>query len=165
MAWRISTPLLGVDVGLTTVDTVQRWPLGTIVQASDPTYGQGEFIYLKGIGSTVAGSIVHYNDSFTTALTTTALDEPRSLAVAVGACVASRYGWYQIGGIAYIYKATALCLLKGGRFGASAGAAIAAASGNIIAGAIVAIHASVTATARPYVYAMLGRPHGPSDLS
>ena len=55
--------------------------------------------------------------------------------------------------------------LEGARIGATAGAAVAAASGNIIAGAIVAVHASVTGTARPYVYVMLGRPTGPSDLS
>lgn len=164
MVFRVSSPFLGCQP-LTEISATAQHPLGTIIRARDPTYGEGEFIYLKGIGSTVAGSIVHYNDSFTTALTTTALDEPRSLAVAVGANVANKYGWYQISGLAYVYKATALCLLKGARMGATAGAAVVAATGNIIAGAIVAVHASVTGTARPYVYVMLGRPTGPSDLS
>ena len=28
--------------------TTQRHPLGTIVRADDATYGEGEFVYLKG---------------------------------------------------------------------------------------------------------------------
>ena len=162
--WHPVTPEAGLQP-IETVSATQEHPLGKIIQAKHATYGSGEFIYLKGIGSTVAGSIVIYNDSFTTALMTSALDEPRPCAVAVGACVAGNYGWYQISGIAYTYKATALCLLKGARLGATAGAAVAAATGNQLAAAIVAIHASVTSTARAYVYVMLNRPHGPSDVS
>lgn len=164
MAWTISSPLLGSQA-LDEISATAQHPLGTIIQARDPTYGQGEFIYLKGIGSTVAGSIVHYNDSFTTALNTTALDEPRPLAVAVGACVASKYGWYQISGIAYVSKSGSLCLLKGARIGVTSGAAVVVATGSIVQGAVVAIHASVVSPAEAYVYVMINRPTGPSDVS
>ena len=62
-------------------ETTAKHALGTIVRANDPTYGEGEFIYLKGIGSTVVGSIVNYDDSYTTALDTTAVSgAPRPLA-------------------------------------------------------------------------------------
>jgi hypothetical protein len=41
--------------------TTQNLPLGTIVRATDATLGEGEFIYLKGVASTVVGSPVIYN--------------------------------------------------------------------------------------------------------
>jgi hypothetical protein len=40
--------------------TTAKHPLGTIVQAKDlasTDYGVGEFIYLKGVASTAAGSL------------------------------------------------------------------------------------------------------------
>jgi hypothetical protein len=37
-------------------DTTARVPLGTIIRGVDPVYGQGEFIYLLGVASTVRGS-------------------------------------------------------------------------------------------------------------
>ena len=84
--------------------TVQRHPLGTIVTAADPTYGAGEFIYLKGLASTAIGSWVTYNadDGSTTLLAANAIGP---VGVAMSANVASQYGWYQIGG-----KAIGLCL-------------------------------------------------------
>jgi hypothetical protein len=164
MAWSFVDTRVGSQP-IAEIADAARHPLGTILRASDPTYGEGEFIYLKGVGSTVAGSVVIYDDSFQTALATTALDEPRPLAVAVGANVANKFGWYQIGGIAYTAKSGSLCLAKGARLGATSGAAVAAASGNIISGAIVAVAASVISPARAYVYVMLQRPTGPSDLS
>ena len=36
----------------------QNHPPGTIVRAFDPSYGEGEFIYLLGVGGTVTGSVV-----------------------------------------------------------------------------------------------------------
>lgn len=164
MAWTISSPLLGSQP-LDEISATQQHPLGTIIKARDPTYGEGEFIYLKGVANTVAGHFVFYDDSFQTALGTSALDAPRPLAVAVGACVASKYGWYQISGIAYAYKSGSLCLVKGGVFGVSSGAMIAAASGNRIMGAAVAVTASVVSPAETYAYIMIQRPHAPSDLS
>ena len=51
MAYVISTPLAGFQP-IAVTDTTQNHALGTIVQAVDPTYGAGEFIYLKGVAST-----------------------------------------------------------------------------------------------------------------
>jgi hypothetical protein len=42
-------------------DTVQNFPFGFRVRAFDPILGFGEFIYLQGVASTVAGSAVTYN--------------------------------------------------------------------------------------------------------
>jgi hypothetical protein len=72
-------------------------PLGTIVSATDPTYGTGKFIFLKGAASTAVGSWVTYNDDdySTTLLAANAIGP---VAVAMSANVASQYGWYQIQG-------------------------------------------------------------------
>jgi len=98
MAYTIISPQLGFTP-ITTVDTAANpaHALGTIVQAKDPTYGAGEFIYLKGVASTALGSWVTYNaDDNTTALLAANAIGP--VAVAMAATVADTYGWYQIGG-------------------------------------------------------------------
>lgn len=77
--------------------TTQHHALGTIVRAKDPTYGAGEFIYLKGVASCAVGSWVTYNmdDGSTTLLAANAIGP---VAVAMSACVAGEYGWFQIQG-------------------------------------------------------------------
>jgi hypothetical protein len=80
--------------------TTQKHPTGTIITAADPTLGSGEFIYLKGLVGTVAGSWVTYDlDAGTTALITANAIGP--VAVAMSANVANQYGWYQITGKAF----------------------------------------------------------------
>ena len=72
-------------------------PLGTVITATDPTYGSGEFIYLAGVASTAVGSVVTYNaDDYSTALA--AADAIGPIALAMAATVADTKGWYQIGG-------------------------------------------------------------------
>lgn len=72
-------------------------PLLTRVRAVDPTYGPGEFIYLKGVATTAVGSWVTFNeDDGTTALLAANAIGP--VAVAMSANVANQYGWYQISG-------------------------------------------------------------------
>jgi|TARA_R110000824_G_scaffold65649_1_gene170853 hypothetical protein len=90
-------------IGGQAIDAVSasaKHPLGQIVQAKDlasTEYGQGEFIYLVGVASTVVGSVVTYDaGGFTTALA--AANAVGGIAVAMSANVASRYGWYQISG-------------------------------------------------------------------
>lgn len=88
-------------------DTTQRHVLGTVVKANDPTYGEGEFIYLLGATSTVVGAPVKYNaTTYQTALlgVTNGKNKGVPVAVAMSANVASAYGWYQIGGNAVMKK-------------------------------------------------------------
>lgn len=96
MAFKIRNALIGSQP-IADTDTTQRHPLGTIVVADDPTYGAGEFIYLKGVASTVVGSWVTYNmdDGSTTLLAANAIGP---VAIAMSINVASQYGWYQIQG-------------------------------------------------------------------
>jgi phosphoribosylformimino-5-aminoimidazole carboxamide ribonucleotide (ProFAR) isomerase len=54
------------------------------VDATDPTYGRGEFIYLLGVGSTTVGDMVTYNaTTYQTALLTTTNGENKGCPVAV----------------------------------------------------------------------------------
>ena len=79
------------------VSTVAQHRLGDRFRCSDATYGPGEFIYLQGVSSTVVGSWVTFNsDDGTTALLAANAIGP--VAVAMSACVANRFGWYQIYG-------------------------------------------------------------------
>jgi len=164
MTWRISSHIAGLQ-RITDTSTTQNHPLGTVVTAKDGTFGGGEFIYLKGIGSTVVGSIVNYDDSFTTALDTTAVAGPsRPLAVAMSANVASQYGWYQISGMATALKANSVSFAKGAGLGATAGSAVAVATGSVIQAATVAAVASAKSDVVSVKIA-INRPHDPSDVS
>lgn len=93
---------IGTTIGvtpMTTVDTAANpaHALGTILQAKDPTYGAGEFIYLKGLDTTALGTWVTYNadDNSTTLLAANAIGP---VAIAMAATVTGTFGWYQIGG-------------------------------------------------------------------
>lgn len=163
-AWKITSSNLVGAQPIDETSTTKKHPLGTIVTANSDTYGAGEFIYLKGIASTVIGSVVNYDAGFLTALNTTGLSTPRPLAVAMSANVANQYGWYQISGIASVVKANTLSLAVGSCIATSSGAAIVVASGLIVNGAVVAAAASAV-TASTSVQVMINRPTDPSDVS
>jgi hypothetical protein len=97
MAFVIRNPLIGVQA-ITDVSTTQNHPLGAIVEADDPTYGGGEFIYLKGVANCARGSWVTFRgDDGTTSLL--AANDIGPVAVAMAAVdAATKYGWFQISG-------------------------------------------------------------------
>lgn len=87
----------------------QAHPLGTIVKAYDTasSLGEGEFIYLAGVASTVVGTLVTYNNNGqTTTLVPNTASQNVPVAVAMSANVASQFGWYQISGVARIKRVT-----------------------------------------------------------
>lgn len=103
MTWRITDPEIGTQP-IATTDTTQNHSLGKIVRASDGT-NAGEFIYLKGVASTVVGSWVTYNaDDGTTTLTVADAVGPVAVAMSINDATTD-FGWYQIQG-----KASALAL-------------------------------------------------------
>lgn len=163
MTYALTSAYVGCPI-ITDTSSTAKVPLGTVVRAQDPTYGEGEFIYLKGVASTAVGSIVNYDDSYQTALDTTGLDTPRPLAIAMSANDASYYGWYQISGLAVASKANTTSFAKGAALAAGSGAAIAVASGLIVNGALVAVVASAKSDVTT-VKVMINRPHDPSDVS
>lgn len=92
------------------VDTIQKHPLGLQLDAADPVNGGGRFVYLKGVASTVVGSLVTWDaaasaPAFQTALAGTTANAGQQLAVATAALVANTYGWYQIAGVAIVASA------------------------------------------------------------
>lgn len=108
MAFSVSN-LAGAQPIANTEKTAKH-PLGTIVRGWDPVYGEGEFIYLKGVDSTVVGLWVTYNTTtYQTVLgpNTAALSCP--VAWAMSANVGSQYGWYQIAGLTTAKKTAVKC--------------------------------------------------------
>lgn len=155
------------DIGLVAhqpiaeTSTTAKHPLGTIITAHDPTYGSGEFIYLKGIGSTTVGSIVNYRGTtWVTALGYAGENVAGPLAIAMSANVADQYGWYQISGLAVASKACTVSFAAAAKVAVSSstGLAVATISGNEIQGAMVSAVASATA-GRTTVTLVINRPH------
>ena len=76
-------------------------------RASDPVYGEGEFIYMLGVAATVVGSLVTWGGgagtpTYQTALTPNTANLDMPVAVAMSANLAGFYGWYQITGNAVV---------------------------------------------------------------
>ena len=84
--------------------------LGTRICAKDTAstaYGEGEFIYLLGVASTVVGSVIVIDqDNFSTSLA--AANATGYLATSMSINVASQYGWYQVKGKAVAKGLTGL---------------------------------------------------------
>lgn len=118
MAYSFVEPQIGylqvanTDAGITPPNqsTVIPSPpntLGMVVRAFDPTLGEGEFILLLGVASTVVGSLVIYDSAtYQTTLCPSTANLARPVAVAMSANGATTFGWYQIGGSATVLKQT-----------------------------------------------------------
>ena len=115
MAYTFDEPRVGVlnidqtDSGVVTAGgtTIPTPPsmLGNIVRGFDPVFGEGEFILLLGVASTVVGSVVRYNaTTYQTTLVVNTAVQDVPVAVAMAATTAGLYGWYQISGNAVIKK-------------------------------------------------------------
>lgn len=94
---------------ITDVSSTQKHPLLTRVRAKDvgsTARGEAEFVYLKGVASTVAGDAVVYDES--TGLTTRTVAASKGpLAVAMSACAATTsFGWYQVYGVGVVTVGT-----------------------------------------------------------
>ena len=87
--------------------TTQKHRLGQKVVAFDDTYGEAEFIYLKGVASTTASAMVVFDEKAATTTLTTAATTGQ-VAVAMSANVASQYGWYMIRGEAVVLAAASV---------------------------------------------------------
>lgn len=96
MAYVIKDNLLGSQ-DIHQVDTVARHPLGTVVNAADPLYGNAEFVYVKGVAGAALGSWVLINqDDWSTSLL--APNDIGKVGVSMAANIANYYGWAQIAG-------------------------------------------------------------------
>lgn len=79
---------------------------GDTARFLDPTYGEIEAIYLKGVASTAKGDLVVFDPKANT--TTRSVAASRGpVAVALSANVASQFGWYAIRGMVPVSTASA----------------------------------------------------------
>lgn len=159
------TPIATTDAGFTPTNGSTVYPSppgapGMIVKANDPTYGTSEFILLKGVGSTVVGSVVTYNQStYTTTLAPAGTNIPGPVAVAMSANAStSTWGWYQISGLAVAAKTSGATIDASAAVGvsSSAGRIGASSTGNEIQGCVVAASAVASVST---IQLMLNRPH------
>lgn len=89
----IVNPIFG-NTDLTTVDNSALGIIGTQIGTTSGNY----YVYLQGCASTVAGSVVTYND--TTKVTALIVSGAKGLVAVAMAAIdsTSKYGWYQIVG-------------------------------------------------------------------
>ena len=166
--WAVNSPMAGIQP-IATTSTVQNHALGTIVRAVDigsNAYGEGEFIYLLGVASTVVGSVVTYDATTRqTVLCAVAGGIARPVAIAMSANVASSYGWYQISGIAVASKLCTVSVATGIAVGVlSTGTVAGTASLKEIFGAVFAAVCSATAGGI-LARIMINRPHKQGRIS
>ena len=165
-------PIASTDAGAANANGSTLYPstpntLGQVVRAFDPTYGEGEFIMLVGVASTVVGSLVSYNaTTYQTALSADTVSLAGPVAVAMSACTAGLFGWYQIGGLAVIKKTAVAVSPQVAIFqSATIGRVMAtAAAGKQLLGARTANLTSVTSTTSTVIVS-INRPHKQGQIT
>ncbi len=177
MTYQITTQTLGVmpianiDSGYTPANgsaAIPSAPMtpGMIVKATDPTYGEGEFILLLGVASTIVGSLVRYNAvSFQTVLAVNTAVQAMPVAVAMSANLAGTWGWYQISGTAALAKTAVIVLPNVAVYiSGTAGKVKALASAGL---QVVACRSQLatTASATGTVLVTVNRPHLQSQIT
>lgn len=158
--------IANTDSGVTMANGTSAIPtppatLGMICRAFDPTYGEGEFIMLLGVASTVVGSLVTYNaTTYQTALSANTANQATPVAVAMAANTAGLFGWYQIGGLAVVKKTAVATNAQVAVYqSATVGRIMAtAASGKQVLGARSANLATVASTVSTVIVS-INRPH------
>jgi hypothetical protein len=158
--------IANTDSGVTMANGTSAIPtppatLGMVCRAFDPTYGEGEFIMLLGVASTVVGSLVTYNaTTYQTTLSANTANQATPVAVAMSANTAGLFGWYQIGGLAVIKKTAVATNAQVAVYqSATVGRIMAtAASGKQVLGARSANLATVAATVSTVIVS-INRPH------
>jgi hypothetical protein len=157
-------PIANTDAGVTQPNASSATPTpplypGMIVQASDPTFGMGEFILLAGVASTAIGDLVTYNTvSFTTTRCPVTANLGQPVAVAMSAnTAATTWGWYQISGVAVVNKSTGLGLANNVAVAINSTAKVGTnASGKQLLGVRTA---NSTVSATTTVRLVMDRPH------
>lgn len=116
-----------------TPDTVQRHPLGVVVPAVDPFWGQGEFMYIKSNDAILKGSAVAWDELYQGALLPSAVTQGFPFGIAMAPMASGVYGWIQLRGRAVI-KTNATVAADGVLAIAAAGILGATATGKQVLG-------------------------------
>lgn len=84
-------------------DTTERHPLGTVVDAVDPYWGAGEFIYVESDDTIVKGSVCMIDDSMKAKLVPNTAGQGFPVGIAMAPMTTGKFGWLQLRGLA-VYK-------------------------------------------------------------
>ena len=129
---------MGPSQAIDAVSATQQHPVGHVVRCRDmgaTNYGEGEFVYLRGVLNTVAGNYVVFEGNGTTIRAVARSIGPG--AVAMAAVSDNQWGWYQVRGCVKVTAAvvtdnTSLSLAGAGTPGGVVSAPVA---GDLISGA------------------------------
>lgn len=127
-------------------DTTQRHVLGTCVDAVDPYWGQGSFMYVKSADAVLKGSVCMWDEAYNAALLPSAVTQGFPWGVAMAPMASGVYGWIQVAGRA-VYKTNATVAADGVMAVAAAGILGATATGKQVIGIRNRIAATGTITA------------------
>lgn len=114
-------------------DTTQRHVLGFTIQAVDPFWGAGRFMYVKSNDAILKGSIVTWDETYQGALLPSAVTQGFPWGVAMAPMSSGTYGWIQLEGRA-VYKTNATVAADGVLAIAAAGILGATATGKQVIG-------------------------------
>lgn len=126
-------------------DTSARHALGTVVDAVDPFWGQGTFMYVKSADAILKGSVVMWDEVFSSTLLPSAVTQGFPWGVAMAPMASGVYGWIQLAGRA-VYKTNATVAADGVMAIAAAGILGATATGKQVIGIRNRIAATGTKT-------------------
>lgn len=136
MAYTVNEPRIGVQP-ISTLSTTQKHPIGTIVQANDPTYGDGLFMYVKGLASVEDNDwlVVDVHNSGTVARADAG--DIGTVGIAVNALTSSYYGWMGVKGV-FTGKCLTQCADNANIYLTSTDATVddASVAGDLISGAV-----------------------------
>lgn len=161
MAYAIREQQMGMQP-INAVSTTQQHPGGTLVRAYDPTYGDGEFVYLQGAAGMAQGNVVSWSGvsgglpTWQTQLVPNTANQAVPVGVAMAPVLATQWGWFQVGGVSQV--------LSNGTF-AAAGPMYIGAAGQVTstagAGKQIVNASGLTAVGTPsgnLILAQLNRP-------
>lgn len=114
-------------------DTTQRHPLGLIVEAVDPFWGGGVFLYAKSNDAILKGSVVMWDEKYVATLLPSAVTQGFAFGIAMAPSAAGTFGWVQLSGRA-VYATNATVAADGVMAIAAAGILGATATGKQVTG-------------------------------
>lgn len=110
-------------------DTIQRNQLGLRIEAYDPYWGYGTFIYGKATATMEKGSLVQWDEVYNiTDVPASLLSAGRSCGVLMVNMIANEFGWVQVAGFAPVSAAASVA--ADAAIGVSATAGQVGATGN-----------------------------------
>jgi len=126
-------------------DTTKRHPLGFTVNAVDPFWGHGKFMYIESDAAILKGSLVAWDEEYKGVLLPSAVTQGFPFGVAMAPMADGTYGWIQLEGRA-VYKTNATVAADGVVAVAAAGILGATATGKQLLGIRNRVSATGTKT-------------------